>query len=242
MMDEHYRQISLTELINFKRQSMQHRFTQYVRPKDLSDLEMMKVAESFYEFMAMRRTIRTFSDKDVPQKLIDDCILTAGTAPSGANQQPWHFSVVRDSAVKKEIREAAEAEEREFYAGRAGETWLETLEPLGTNANKPFLEKAPVLIAIFEQKYELSDKGEKVKHYYAKESVGIATGMLITALHNVGLATLTHTPSPMNFLAKILKRPEGERPFLLLVVGHPADGVEVPDISKKDIKSISSLF
>jgi len=137
---------------------------------------------------------------------------------------------------------AAEAEEREFYAGRAGDTWLETLEPLGTDPHKSFLEKAPVLIAIFEQKYAHNETGQKVKHYYAKESVGIATGMLITALHNVGLSTLTHTPSPMNFLTKILKRPEGERPFLLLVVGHPTDGVEVPDISKKDIKEISSIF
>lgn len=221
---------------------MKHRFTPYDKALDLNESEMLDRATSFYELMRRRRTIREFSDREVPQNIIDECVLTAGTAPSGANQQPWHFAIIRDPRIKKEIREAAEAEEREFYAGRSGKTWLETLEPLGTDANKPFLEKAPVLIAIFEEKYGSDNEGNKVKHYYAKESVGIATGMLITALHNAGLVTLTHTPSPMNFLKRILKRPEGERPFLLLVVGHPADDVEVPDISKKAIKDISTLI
>jgi len=203
---------------------------------------MLRRSAKFYEFMKSRRTIRDFSNEEVPQEVIDTCLKTAGTAPSGANQQPWHFVVIRDSSIKTQIRNAAEEEERIFYEGRAGDTWLEALEPLGTDADKPFLEDAPVLIAIFEQKFALTDQGDKIKHYYAKESVGIATGMLISALHNVGLATLTHTPSPMNFLTKILNRPEGEKPFLLLVVGHPAEGVEVPDIEKKHLKDISSQF
>lgn len=221
---------------------MNKRFIPYNRSLDLSEDEMRQRATEFYEFMRSRRTIRDFSKQDIPQAVIDDCLRTAGTAPSGANQQPWHFVVVRDLEIKKQIREAAEEEERKFYAGRAGETWLETLEPLGTDANKPFLVDAPVLIAIFEQKYSLQEQGEKIKHYYSKESVGIATGMLITALHNVGLVTLTHTPSPMNFLTKILNRPEGEKPFLLLVVGHPAAAVEVPDIDKKELSELSSRF
>jgi len=201
--------------------------------------DMANQAASFYQFMKTRRTIRDFSTDDIPDDVIDNCLLTAGTAPSGANQQPWHFVVVKNPGLKNKIRLAAEEEEREFYAGRAGDTWLETLEPLGTNAEKPFLDIAPVLIAIFEQKYRLEDE-RKIKHYYSKESTGIATGMLITALHNVGLVTLTHTPSPMNFLSKILKRPEGERPFLLLVVGYPATDVSVPDLPKKSLEDISS--
>jgi nitroreductase len=167
--------------------------------------------------------------------------LAAGSAPSGANQQPWHFAIVRSPEIKKRIREAAEAEEKEFYAGRAGDVWLDTLAPLGTDANKPFLEEAPILIAIFEKKYEVDASGRKKKNYYAKESTGIATGVLITALHQSGLATLTHTPSPMNFLTKVLNRPEGERPFLLLVVGHPAPDAMVPDIQKKSFTEISSM-
>ncbi|NQV40843.1 MAG: nitroreductase family protein [Candidatus Marinimicrobia bacterium] len=221
---------------------MNKKFIPYAKPMDLTDAEMSSRSDQFYQFIRSRRTIREFSDQDVQQDVIDNCIRSAGTAPSGANQQPWHFVVIRDAFIKNQIRMAAEEEERNFYAGRAGDTWLETLEPLGTNAHKPFLEKAPVLIAIFEQKYALDETGNKTKHYYAKESVGIATGVLITALHNVGLATLTHTPSPMNFLTKILNRPDGEKPFLLLVVGHPAENVEVPDIHKKELKDISSHF
>jgi len=205
-----------------------------------SPSEMETRAEDFYALMKARRTVREFQSSEVPESVINVCIQTAGTAPSGANQQPWYFAVIRDKQVKKEIRIAAEEEEREFYAGRAGDVWLETLEPLGTDPDKPFLEAAPVLIAIFEQKYSLDDKGNKVKNYYSKESTGIATGLLITALHNAGLATLTHTPSPMNFLKTILKRPEGERPFLLLVVGFPAKDVTVPDINKKPLDEIRS--
>lgn len=210
----------------------------YERPEPA---EMAQRASTFYELMCKRRTVREFSSDPIPDEVINDCLLTAGTAPSGANQQPWHFAVVKDKALKSVIREGAEKEEREFYAGRAGDTWLETLEPLGTNADKPFLEIAPVLIAIFEQKYAL-ENGKKIKHYYAKESTGIATGILITALHNAGLVTLTHTPSPMNFLGEILRRPQGERPFLLLVAGYPADNVTVPDITKKSLDDISSHF
>lgn len=203
-----------------------------------TDDEIWERADSFLKLMRTRRTIREFSSQAIPMDVIDNCILTAGSAPSGANQQPWHFVVVTDPEIKHEIRIAAEKEEREFYAGRAGDVWLDTLAPLGTDAEKPFLETAPVLIAIFEQKYRMDEDGQKVKHYYAKESTGIATGLLITALHHAGLATLTHTPSPMNFLSKILDRPEGEKPFLLLVVGHPADHVTVPDISKKPLDEI----
>ncbi|NQT62064.1 MAG: nitroreductase family protein [Candidatus Marinimicrobia bacterium] len=222
---------------------MTKKFIPFNKPIDLTQAEMLRRSAEFYKFMKSRRTIREFSNKEVSSEVIDNCLKTAGTAPSGANQQPWHFVIIRDSSIKAQIRIAAEEEERNFYAGRAGDTWLEALEPLGTDADKPFLEKAPVLIAIFEQKYALNDQGEKIiKHYYAKESVGIATGMLISALHNVGLATLTHTPSPMNFLSKILNRPEGEKPFLLLVVGHPTEGVKVPDIDKKSLKDISSQF
>ncbi len=202
--------------------------------------DMLKLAESFYELMKTRRSVRHFSDEDVSMDIIDQCIMTAGSAPSGANQQPWHFVAIKEKSVKQKIRIAAEEEEREFYAGRADDVWLETLEPLGTNAQKPFLEDAPVLIAIFEQKYSFDASGEKVKHYYSKESTGIATGILITALHNAGLATLTHTPSPMNFLTTILKRPDGERPFLLLIVGHPAKDATVPDIKKKSLDEIRS--
>lgn len=221
---------------------MKKQFVPFKQPRVLNSVEMHEQAAQFYEHIKTRRSIREFATVDVEQVVIDDCIRAAGTAPSGANQQPWHFVVVRDPAKKQEIRTAAEIEEKNFYDGRAGNTWLETLEPLGTDANKPFLEDAPVLIAIFEKKYHVDESGEKVKHYYAKESVGIATGILITALHQAGLVTLTHTPSPMNFLANILDRPEGERPFLLLVVGHPAEGVSVPDISKKPLEEISSQF
>ena len=221
---------------------MTKKFIPFNKPIAQTPTEMLRRSAEFYEFLKARRSIRDFSDKDVPQEIIDNCLRTAGTAPSGANQQPWHFVIIRDPSIKTKIRIAAEAEEKDFYAGRAGDTWLEALEPLGTNADKPFLEKAPLLIAIFEQKFAIDAEGIKTKHYYAKESVGIATGMLIAALHNVGLVTLTHTPSPMNFLTKLLNRPDGEKPFLLLVVGHPAENVVVPDIYKKDLLDISSHF
>ena len=209
---------------------------------ELPAKEMQQRAREFYELIKQRRTVREFSDKPIPDEIIENCLLAAGTAPNGANKQPWHFVVVKDSSIKKQIREAAEEEEREFYNRRAPEDWLEDLKPFATNEHKPFLEKAPVLIGIFSQAYHINESGEKEKHYYVKESVGIATGMLIMALHNAGLATLTHTPSPVGFLTKIMQRPAHEKPFLLLVAGYPEKDVEVPDISKKSLKEIASFL
>lgn len=214
-------------------------------PLDFEELpvaEMRQRAADFYAQMKRRRTVRDFSDRPVPRDIIETCLLAAGTAPNGANMQPWHFVVVSDTAVKRQIREAAEAEEWKFYQRRATEEWLEALAPLGTDANKPFLETAPCLIAIFAQSYAIGPDGAKIKHYYVPESVGIATGVLITALHQAGLATLTHTPSPMNFLNEILERPGNERPFLLLVVGYPAPYAKVPAIRKKPIMEIVTFL
>ena len=202
--------------------------------------EMRERVERFYGDMARRRSVRDFSDRPVPRDIIETALKAAGTAPSGANLQPWHFVVVSSVATKKRIREAAEAEEREFYEHRASPEWLAALEPLGTDASKPFLETAPYLIAVFLQKYGSLEDGRKVKHYYPTESTGLATGLLITALHQAGLATLTHTPSPMKFLNEILHRPKSERPFLLLVVGYPAGDARVPDIERKELDEFSS--
>lgn len=206
----------------------------------LSAEEMQKRSESFYEKIKTRRSIRDFSDEAVPDSVIENCLLAAGTAPNGANLQPWHFCVVKSQDVKAEIRKAAEAEEYEFYNGKAPQDWLDALAPLGTDESKPFLEIASTLIVIFSQTHGIDDQGEKVKHYYVTESVGIATGFLIAALHGAGCATLTHTPSPMKFLNRILDRPSNERPFLVLVVGKPAEGVLVPDITKKPLGEIAT--
>jgi len=203
---------------------------------------MIKRSESFYNQIKQRRTVRDFSDKPVSKEVIENCIRTAGTAPSGANLQPWHFVVVSDSKIKKRIRFAAEKEEKEFYTNRAPKEWLDALAPLGTNEQKPFLEKAPHLIAIFAKSYDILPDGRKVKQYYSQESTGIACGILITAIHNAGLVSLTHTPSPMNFLNEILGRPNNERPFLLLVVGYPAKDAKVPDIQKKNLEEIASFI
>lgn len=203
--------------------------------------EMAQRAADFYAEMKRRRTVRDFSDRPVSREVIEQCVRAAGTAPNGANLQPWHFVVVGDAGVKRRIREAAEQEEREFYARRAPEEWLEALAPLGTDAAKPFLETAPYLIVIFAQSYGVGEDGRKIKHYYVQESVGIATGLLITAVHHAGLASLTHTPSPMNFLNEILGRPENERPFLILVVGHPAAEAQVPVIEKKSLAEIATF-
>ena len=203
--------------------------------------EMLERAHAFHTMLTSRRSVRDFSDRPVPLDIITECVLAAGLAPSGANRQPWHFEVVGNPEIKREIRLAAEEEEREFYAGRAGEKWLEALAPLGTDAEKPFLETAPWLIAIFEERYGLDDQDQKVMNYYTKESVGLAVGFLIAALHNAGLASLTHTPSPMNFLNKILDRPANEKPFLLLVVGYPAEGATVPVITKKRIEAFVNV-
>jgi len=214
-------------------------------PLDFSAQEeaaMQQQASAFYQLMSKRRSVRDFSPQPVPASVLEDAILAAGTAPSGANMQPWHFVVVQDAEVKQKIREAAEIEERELYENRASDEWLDALAPLGTDANKPFLETAPALIAIFLKKVTIDEQGEKHKNYYTSESVGIATGVLITALHNAGLATLTHTPSPMKFLSQILERPSHERPFLLLVTGYPAAGTLVPDIKRLPLDKIATFL
>lgn len=204
--------------------------------------EMQHRARAFYADIARRRSVRDFDSRPIPDGIIENCLLAAGTAPSGANQQPWHFSVITSPAVKKRIREAAEAEEREFYDHRAPQEWLDALAPLGTDTNKPFLEEAPALIAIFAQKYGINPDGSKYSHYYYPESVGIATGFLIAALHNAGLATLTHTPNPMKFLNEVCERPKNERATILLVVGYPKPGCQVPVHGgrKKSLDEISS--
>lgn len=207
-----------------------------------SDDDLLARATKFHEEMARRRTVREFSDRPIPRAVIEACLRTAGSAPNGANLQPWHFVAVSDPALKHEIRVAAEAEEQEFYEHRAPNEWLEALAALGTDANKPFLEVAPWLIAIFSQPYRILPDGRKLKHYYATESVGIATGFLVAAVHRAGLASLTHTPSPMGFLNKLLGRPPHEKPFLLLVVGHPAETARVPDIQRKSLGEISSFI
>ena len=204
--------------------------------------EMKERAVAFYNDIRRRRTVREFSDRPVSREIIEHCLLAAGTAPNGANLQPWHFVAVSDPELKRKVRVAAEEEEQEFYSGRAPQEWLDALAPLGTDEKKPFLETAPYLIAIFAQRYGVTADGGQVKHYYATESVGIATGMLITAIHNAGLVSLTHTPSPMNFLNTLLNRPPNERPFLLLVVGYPAKGAKVPEISKKPLKEIATFL
>jgi iodotyrosine deiodinase len=204
--------------------------------------EMLQRARTIREELQRRRTIRTFSNRPIPKEIIEECIHAAGTAPSGANMQPWRFVVVSNPDLKKQIREGAEAEEREFYDRRASKEWLEALAPLGTDWQKPFLEEAPYLIIIFRLSNTILPDGKKRKNYYVTESVGIATGMLITALHHAGLASLTHTPSPMAFLNKILERPTNERPFLVLVTGYPAEGTTVPEISKKSLDEIATFI
>jgi iodotyrosine deiodinase len=204
--------------------------------------EMLKRSEEFFLDIRRRRTVRNFSDRPVPKEIVENCLRAAGTAPNGANRQPWHFAVVGRPEIKKEIRIAAEKEEQEFYQHRAPSDWLEALAPLGTDENKPFLETAPYLIVIFSQSYEVTSDGRKLKNYYVQESVGIATGILVTALHHSGLATLTHTPAPMKFLNKILNRPPNEKPFLILVVGYPAEDAKVPDIRKKELKEIADFL
>lgn len=205
----------------------------------LPPAESQANAEAFLRLMRRRRTVRDFSDAPVPRDIIEAAVLTAGTAPSGANQQPWTFTCIADPGVKRRIREAAEEEEKAFYAGRAGEEWLGALAHLGTDWQKPFLETAPWLIAIFGQRWGTDARGGKVKHYYVPESVGIATGFLIASLHNAGLATLTHTPSPMGFLNDICGRPDSEKAYILLVVGYPAVPCLVPEISKKALADIA---
>ena len=204
--------------------------------------EMKQRAAAFYMDVQRRRTVRHFSDRPVPREIIEDCLRAAATAPSGAHMQPWHFLIVTDPVVKRQIREAAEDVECEFYNTYAPQEWLETLAPLGTDEHKPFLETAPYLIVIFAQRYGLLPNERKIKHYYVPESVGIATGILITAIHQAGLVSLTYTPSRMGFLNDILDRPANERPFLILVVGYPAADAVVPDLRRKSLQEIATFI
>lgn len=204
--------------------------------------EMLERASRYRAEASRRRSVRDFSADPVPRAVVEQCLLAAGSAPSGANRQPWHFCVVGDPDIKRQIREGAEQEEREFYQRRAPDDWLAALAPLGTDDNKPFLATAPYLIVIFAEKYGLDAAGNKQKNYYVPESVGIATGVLINALHHAGLATLTHTPSPMKFLNRILGRPEREKPAMILVVGYPAPDARVPDIERKALDEIASFL
>lgn len=209
--------------------------------QEYSEDEMRQRAQDFYLDIRKRRTVRDFSDRPVPKEVIEDCLRAAGTAPNGANLQPWHFVVVSDPGIKSTIKREAEKEEIEFYSGKAPQQWLDALEHLGTDEHKPFLETAPYLIVIMAESYSIGPTGEKTKNYYVKESVGIATGFLISAIHNVGLVSLTHTPSPMGFLNEILDRPKNEIPFLILVVGYPAEDAEVPEIMKKPLDEFVSF-
>ncbi|PCI63399.1 MAG: nitroreductase family protein [Kordiimonadales bacterium] len=206
-----------------------------------NEATMTARSQEFFDLMKKRRTVRDFSNKPVARTVIENAILTAGRAPSGANKQPWHFAAISDQDVKSQLRVAAEEEEREFYGGRAPESWLNDVAHLGTDAVKPFLETAPWLIAVFRESYGVDTKtGERTNNYYVHESVGIACGFLLAALHNAGLATLTHTPSPMGFLNKVCKRPKNERPIMLIVTGYPEEGAKVPDIDKKSLEEITT--
>jgi len=204
--------------------------------------EMFQRAADFHADIQRRRTVRQFSNRLAPRAVIEQCLLAAGTAPNGANLQPWHFVVVSDPEVKHQIRKGAEEEEYDFYHHRAPQEWLDALSPFGTDEIKPYLEIAPYLIVIFAQSYGVLPDGRKVKNYYVSESVGIATGFLITALHHAGLVTLTHTPSPMGFLNRILGRPENERPYLILVAGYPAEDTRIPKITKKPLSEIATFI
>lgn len=200
--------------------------------EEKSDAQMLEAAQAFRALMKTRHTIRDFSDRPVDAEVIRECVAAAGLAPSGANHQPWHFSAIAAPALKAQIRAAAEAEEEKFYAGGAGDEWLQALEPIGTGVDKPHLEEAPWLIVIFAQRYGLTEDGVRYKNYYVPESVGIATGFLITALHNAGLSCLTHTPNPMRFLNELCDRPEHEKPVMILAVGHPSPKATIPAVAK----------
>jgi len=204
--------------------------------------EMIQRAATFYADMQRRRSVRSFSDRPVPHEVIENFLRAAGTAPSGAHMQPWHFVVVADPAVKQQIQDAAEEQERQFYSARFSAEWLEAIRPLGTTTHKPFLTTAPYLIVIFAQRYSLSPDGRKIGHYYVSESVGIATGILITAVHRAGLVSLTYTPSSTRFLNEILGRPANERPYCILVVGYPSDDAVVPDLQRKPLEQIATFI
>lgn len=216
-------------------------YIRYSKPI-LSEQEMLEHAQSFYESMNSRRSVRDFSDQPVPREVIETILKTASTAPSGAHKQPWTFCIIENPEVKKQIRVAAEEEERESYESRMSDEWLDDLKPLGTDWQKPFLETAPYLIIVFRRIYEFGENGKKKNNYYVQESVGLACGFLLAAIHNAGLVSLTHTPSPMNFISKILNRPENEKPFLLIPVGYPATECWVPDISRKELNQIAVFY
>lgn len=216
-------------------------FIKYSRESYEAD-EMMDRSASFAAWMDKRRTCRDFSEKPIPRSVIEHIIMTASTAPSGAHKQPWTFCVISDPVIKKQIRVAAEKEEKESYEGRMSEEWLKDLEPIGTGWQKPFLETAPYLIIVFKRSYEFEINGHKRQNYYVTESVGLACGFLLAAIHHAGLVALTHTPSPMNFLSKILNRPENEKPFLLIPVGYAAEECWVPDIRRKPLEEIYKLY
>ena len=199
-------------------------------------------SQEYYQWLDQRRTVRDFSSRAVPRELIENLILSASTAPSGAHKQPWNFCAVANPEIKRQIRIAAEKEEYDSYHGRMSERWLKDLEALGTDWHKPFLEIAPWLIIVFKKAFELDDEGEKTNNYYVNESVGLAAGFLLTAIHNAGLVALTHTPSPMNFLVKILDRPANERPFLLIPVGYPAEEVYVPRLERRSLEMVSEFY
>lgn len=218
-----------------------HPFIKYGRETYTGE-EMVKRASHFAEWMNKRRTCRDFSDQPVPKEVIDHIILAASTAPSGAHKQPWTFCVVSDAEIKRQIRIAAEKEEKESYDGRMPQEWLDDLAPIGTDWQKPFLEIAPYLIIVFKRSYEMEDHGHKHQNYYVTESVGIACGFLLAAIHHAGLVALTHTPSPMNFLSKVLNRPQNEKPFLLIPVGYPAEECWVPDIKRKSLNEIVTFY
>jgi iodotyrosine deiodinase len=218
-----------------------YEYIRYRRETFAAD-EMAQRASKFYQMMDARRSVREFSDKPIPQELIHHLVMTASTAPSGAHKQPWTFCVVSNPEMKRQIREAAEKEEYESYHGRMSEEWLQDLAPLGTDWQKPFLEIAPYLIIVFKRVYEYGPNGEKKNNYYVNESVGLACGMLLTAIHHAGLVSLTHTPSPMNFLSKLLDRPDNERPFLLVPVSYPAEEVYVPNIHRKKLDEVAVFY
>ncbi|MEO0865555.1 MAG: nitroreductase family protein [Pseudomonadota bacterium] len=211
--------------------------------QDLSDDEMRTRVQAFRDFMATRHSVRDYDTRPVAQDVIEACVAAAGTAPSGANHQPWHFVAINDPAIKKQIRDAAEEEERKFYEGGASDEWIKALEPIGTNDHKPHLEDAPWLIVVFAQRYGQFDDGTRYKNYYVPESVGIATGMLLTALHTAGLVTLTHTPNPMKFLGELLSRPDSEKATMIIAVGHAAKDATVPAVAKmkKPLDEILSI-
>lgn len=219
-----------------------HKFEPLHGYEPVLDEEMISKINRYADNMKSRRTVRDFSNRSVPREVIEKAIESAGLAPNGANMQPWHFVIVQDPKIKTKIREAAEEEERAFYSGKASDEWLQALAPLGTDENKPFLETAPYLIVVFQQSYGLSDDGKRTKHYYVHESVGIACGFLLSALHFAGLATLTHTPSPMGFLRQILNRPKNEKAMMIIVAGHPTEDASVPVITKKPRSEICSIF